>query len=182
MTESVASEVRHLPFVPVANVPIESARRAPPRFWHHHAILESGPRPARSPVEAFVRSLTCGPLRDFVAAITSRRELYNRLGRRGRPILVAHAYPRGGYLEEHADDAIDGGSRRAVSLVWHASPRWEAPWGGQLRFREATQDSLSPRFGALHLFEARAYNRHEVTMVTGPDVRYTLSGWLYERA
>ena len=51
-----------------------------------------------------------------------------------------------------------------------------------LRFTGANEETLPPRFGALHLFEARAHNRHEVTMVTGPDVRYTLSGWLYERA
>jgi Rps23 Pro-64 3,4-dihydroxylase Tpa1-like proline 4-hydroxylase len=121
-------------------------------------------------------------LQELIAAITSHRQLCNHLGGRGRPVLVAHAYPRGGYLEEHADDAVDAGSRRAVSLVWHASARWEAIWGGHLRFTGRTEETLTPRFGALHIFEPREHNRHEVTMVTGPDVRYTLSGWLYERA
>jgi hypothetical protein len=182
IAEDLAADLRRQTFRPVVNIPLEDGRRPPPRFWHHHAILEVDPRTPRSPVEALVASLTAGPLRDFVARVTGHRELYNHLGRRGRPILVAHAYPRGGYLEEHADDAVDDGSRRAVSLVWHASPRWDADWGGRLRFIGTDDEPLAPRFGALHLFEARSHNRHEVTMVTGPAVRYTLSGWLYERA
>jgi hypothetical protein len=182
VAERIASEIRRLPFVPVVNAPIERARRPAPRFWHHHAIVEADPGVARSAVEAFVTSLACGPFRDFVADITMHPDLYNHLGRRRRPILVAHAYPRGGYLEEHADAAVDGGSRRAVALVWHASARWEATWGGALRFAGADAETFFPRFGDLHLFEAHEANRHEVTMVTGTDVRYTLSGWLYERA
>ena len=182
VADRVAADLRRSPFVPVANVPMEGEHRPPPRFWHHHAILEVDPRAPRSPVEALVSSFTSGPLRDFLAMVTSHRELYNHLGKRRRPVLVAHAYPRGGYLEAHSDDAVDDGSRRAVSLVWHASPRWEASWGGDLRFTGRKEETLSPRFGALHLFEACKDNRHEVTMVTGPDVRYTLSGWLYERA
>jgi hypothetical protein len=180
MADAIAADLRRAPFVPAVNVPIEGERRPPPRFWGHHAILEVDPRSPRSLAHAFVLSLTRGPLRDFIGAVTDNVELDNHVGGGRRPALVAHAYPRGGYLEEHADDAVDGGERRAVALVWHASPRWEPSWGGGLHFF-SPEETLSPAFNALHLFEARAHNRHEITMVTGSAVRYTLSGWLYER-
>lgn len=179
-SERIAKDLRALPFEPVSNVPFE--RRYNPRrqrLWHHFHIVEVAPFERTSPVQALVDSIARGPVRDLIAAIAARPALYNRVGRKHRPTLVAHAYPRGGYLEAHDDHQLDDGSVRSVGLVWHASARWEPAWGGALRFLSPEQH-LAPQFGALHVFDVRRQNRHEVTMVRGPAIRYTLSGWLYE--
>jgi 2OG-Fe(II) oxygenase superfamily len=128
----------------------------------------------------FGTSLLGGPLCELVRAITDNPRLMNRLGPRGTPMMVAQAYGKGCYLEPHDDQVVDGGDRRAVAFVWHASERWERPFGGLLGFVTAEPEQWVPRFNDLHVFEVGIHNRHEVTLVTEDAVRYSLSGWWYE--
>lgn len=175
----VADDIRTLPFVPVVNVPIERGTTARPWYWHYQHIVEVIPAKTPSPLESLVRSMTRGAIRELVGSITGRRGLRDKPTDTG-PALVAYAYPRGGYVEAHSDGVSDDGWRRSVAMVFHASKRWDPTWGGELHFFANPAEKYAPTFGTLHLFDVGVMNRHEVTMVTGPDVRYTLSGWLFE--
>ncbi|MGZ3417660.1 MAG: 2OG-Fe(II) oxygenase [Polyangiales bacterium] len=176
LSEAIAEDLRSLPFTHVKN---DGDEREQPPFDNRFFVVEVDPMKRPSPARAFVRSVAQGAIRDFVSSVTGRPGLHNRQGNKHRPVLVAHAYPRGSFLGAHADQAIDLGARRSVALVWHGSRRWEPGWGGQLRF-SSPEEVLTPRFGTLHLFDVIKSNRHEVTKVTGPEVRYSLAGWLYE--
>jgi hypothetical protein len=175
----IANEMVSLPFVPVVNVPVEGGTTARPWFWHYQHIVEVDSAKKPTNLEALVLSMTRGAVRDLVGAIVGYDGLRDKPTRTG-PALVAYAYPRGGYVEAHSDAGSDDGWRRCVAMVFHASPRWQSSWGGELHFVASPEETYSPSFGALHLFDVGASNRHEVTMVTGPETRYTLSGWLFE--
>lgn len=175
-TESIARELRGLPFVRVVN---KGATLEQPRYDNFFYIADVDPMRPLTPLRAFVRSVARGALRDLVASITGRPGLFNREGKKHRPVLVAHAYRRGGHLGPHDDRAIDESGRRSVALVWHGSQTWSPEWGGQLHFVESGE-RLTPKLGTLHLFDVIARNRHEVTPVRGPETRYSLGGWLYE--
>jgi hypothetical protein len=100
-----------------------------------------------------------------------------------------------GAVYDEPGDQVDAS---AVGWVWHASPKWDAAWGGLLQFhrqrsgsRRSELDPRSltgyeraetfvPRFNDLHLFRVGLAAAHEVTPVTGPEVRYTVSGRLYQ--
>jgi len=110
----------------------------------------------------------------LIVAVTGLKRLRDRPWK-GRPSLVGHAFPRGGYVEPHSDSLFD-----RIGIVFHASKHWQAEWGGALRFIEDPSNSYLPSFGALNVFELGPRNRHEVTMITGPQVRYTIIGRLYE--
>jgi hypothetical protein len=129
----------------------------------------------------FGASLLRGRLRSFIAEITSMPNLFNRLGPWNSPLMVAHAYAKGCYLEAHDDQALDGGDRRSVAFVWHGSEGWQPGFGGLLRFCAAgREEDWSPRFNDLHVFEVGPHNLHEVTLVTEDRVRYSVSGWWYQ--
>lgn len=175
LTEQLAEELKTLRFERVANSGLSgssNAHCAP--FWYYTAQVEADPRAQPSPLRAFVRSVLRGPIHDLIEAITGFRRLRDRPFK-GRPTLVAHAYPRGGYVEAHSD-----GTHDRVGIVFHLSRHWEEAWGGQLRFTEEPTETLLPTFGAMHLFEFGPGNRHEVAMITGPELRYTLHGRLFE--
>jgi hypothetical protein len=130
----------------------------------------------------FGDSLLRGRLRDWIREITAMPHLLNQLGPLRSPMMVAHAYAKGSYLEAHEDSAVDRGHRRAVAFVWHGSEAWQASFGGVLRFvASEPPDTWVPRFNDLHVFEVGPHNRHEVTLVTADAVRYSLSGWWYEK-
>jgi hypothetical protein len=181
LADRIADELYDLPFEPVANVPIERATGAIPQLWFHHAPVQIDSRRPMSPLRALVHSMTRGPIFELVRAVTGRNRLRDEYESEERPGLVAYAYPRGGYIESHVDGGtIDGSFRRSVALVFYASREWHPSWGGELRFAVNQGESYFPKFGAFCFFDVGAHNRHEVTMVTGPRIRYSVAGFLVE--
>lgn len=184
VTLAIAEDVRALPFVRVSNGPGRRGSREQPPFDNFFHVVEVDPLRAASPLRAFVRSVAAGALRDFFADLTGRPGLHNRQGKKHRPVMVAHRYERGCFLGAHDDRAIDQGARRSIAMVLHLSQphggSWEPSWGGALRFVGPPEELYFPRFGALHVFDVLRNNRHEVTPLVGPELRFSLTGWLYE--
>ena len=149
---------------------------------------------------AFGVSALQGELRDFIREITSMPGLVNRSGKEQQPQLAIQAHPKGGYIAPHADAGFEDPDRLAVSMIWHATPEWDASFGGVLRFhrpidgvREGEREvrtlrgyeldeAWPPRFNELHVFSLGHHQVHEVTLVTADAVRYTIASRLYERA
>src|ERR1041385_1995193 len=178
LTRKIAEEFYELPFLPAANTPIDGSSSRSARHWNFRGEVEVDPRNATTALHAFVFSLMRGAVRDFVRIVTGRSRLVDRPIRRGRPAMVANAYTRGGYVEPHADATANTRSSSVVAVAFHLSRRWAPAWGGDLRFRVPPVACFPPKFGALHVFDTGEQNRHEVTMVTGPCVRYNLFAFL----
>jgi hypothetical protein len=127
----------------------------------------------------FARSLTNGPLRDWLCELTRHPALVNRSGAALEPVIAMHAFRTDDFLSPHADGETGEYDRAAIVCVWHASEEWCADWGGLLKFHDSGSDGartvLVPRFNELHLFAVDRDVRHEVTRVSGPDTRFTVN-------
>lgn len=85
-----------------------------------------------------------------------------------------HEIPSGGHLRRHLDSDVmlSTGWRRELSVVLFCNERWQEDWGGKLIVQ---QTEIVPRFGRMVVFETNDESWHEVTQVTGPLARRTLS-------
>lgn len=85
-----------------------------------------------------------------------------------------HVIPPGGWLSKHLDSdhhPITGWARR-YSAVLCVNPHWDMKWGGAFELGDKT---VYPSFNRLVIFETTDDAWHEVTKVTGPSPRCTIS-------
>jgi hypothetical protein len=135
---------------------------------------------ACKPLCALANSLVAGSLRDFMRQISGRPALLERSGEGLEPVATINGWDAGSFVAPHAD-VVGSYDDAAIVFVWHASENWDPSWGGVLRFTATPEQSeLIPRFNTLHLWAISPEAVHEVTRVTGPEIRYTLTGRLHE--
>lgn len=124
------------------------------------------------PLFHFAQWLSGGEVRDFLRAVTGRRDI-------AFADAQATAYAPGDFLTGH-DDQVEGKDRRAA-YVFGLNPAWRIEWGGLLLFHGAdghVSRGLTPGFNSLNLFAVPTM--HSVSEVTRSAAyrRYSITGWL----
>ena len=85
-----------------------------------------------------------------------------------------HEIPSGGHLRRHLDSDVmlATGWKRELSIVLFCNEQWQDDWGGKLVVGET---EIVPKFGRMVVFATTDNSWHEVTQVSGPLARRTLS-------